>query len=449
MSLGNNMTQANSSAINETMNIDNIRGVPQTEYFVTNDSFKVIQNLVDENERFQISWANYTITECISNDGVLDFNGLHEIIHQIIDKRKTNANFREGIDQIQLVIDNPHLGTRAISTNVSRTINVNSLLNQFTDIMSSDQDVTLDGTNFSIQIIRMPSGGGRTKMINLAEDVKTKRCILQIKNNDNLCGPRAVIAALTYNTNIILNKEMNKNDITNIRIGRKLQKDLAVELCNKINHKPGKPFTLKSFKKVERYLKNVRIKIISANNFNTIIYKGIGARNITIHIYHHNDHYDVITSMAAFYGMSDYCQLCDKAYKHKKHICKAICITCKHSAHITPKSKKYCTDCNRYCYNEECFEQHKKPVSSTENSSCQTVCKCLSCNVIYERNKEAQIWLIGDFNARVGRKEPYVNTRLHKNEYEGEKEENEEEENVEEKNEENVEMENVEGENDE
>lgn len=374
---------------NEVFELSRSHQPPQIEYFVTNDSFVAIQNLVSENEQFQFTWATYTVKERISNDGVLDFNGLHEIIHQIIGKRKADAGFREGIDRIQLVIENDHLGTRAISTTVSTTINVGLVLNQFTDIMSSDQEVTLHGTTFSIQIVSMPSGGKRNKMINLAEDVRTKRCILQIKNNDNLCGPRAVIAALTYNTNIILNREINKNDITNIRKGRTLQLDLAVELCNKINHQPGEPFTLHSFKMVEKYLKNVRIKIISADNFNTVIYKGIGARDITIHIYHHDTHYDVITSMAAFYGMSDYCQLCDKAYKHKKHICKAICVTCKHSAHITPKSKKYCTDCNRYCYNEECFEQHKKPsLAATQPSPCQTVCKCLSCNIIYKRDEE-------------------------------------------------------------
>ena len=44
-------------------------------------------------------------------------------------------------------------------------------------------------------------------------------------------------------------------------------------------------------------------------------------------------------------------------------------------------------------------------------------------NRIKTKFKEAQICLMGDFNARVGRKEPYVNTRLHKNEYEREKEE--------------------------
>jgi hypothetical protein len=44
----------------------------------------------------------------------------------------------------------------------------------------------------------MPQGGHNTKILNLPHAKQTKTSIVQIKNNDNLCCPRAVVVALTY-----------------------------------------------------------------------------------------------------------------------------------------------------------------------------------------------------------------------------------------------------------
>ena len=66
------------------------------------------------------------------------------------------------------------------------------------------------------------------------KDKHTKRCILQIRNTDNLCTLWVIITALTHHTNIILGRQLNVNDITYIRKGRPLQTDLAVQLCLEI-----------------------------------------------------------------------------------------------------------------------------------------------------------------------------------------------------------------------
>ena len=65
----------------------------------------------------------------------------------------------------------------------------------------------------------MPQGGHNTKILNLAQAKQTKTSIVQIKNKDYLCCPRAVVVALTYPEenppiNTVISKEFSKNEIT-------------------------------------------------------------------------------------------------------------------------------------------------------------------------------------------------------------------------------------------
>jgi hypothetical protein len=142
-------------------------------------------------------------------------------------------------------------------------------------------------------------------------------------------------------------------------------------------------FGLPDIIKVEKCLKKACIKIVFADNFKTFLYTGILKRDVTGFLYKNKNHFDVITKMGAVLGTPNYFNRCDTQYKHKNHKYKALCVTCGSLAHAGNKSAKYCNECNRYCYNEECFEQHKKEV-------CQTVYKCLQCNKIIKRNEETE-----------------------------------------------------------
>ena len=56
------------------------------------------------------------------------------------------------------------------------------------------------------------------------------------KNCDNLCAPCCIIVGLTYHTNVIFDRELNNMEIKQIRMGRKIQTDLAQELCLSLIH---------------------------------------------------------------------------------------------------------------------------------------------------------------------------------------------------------------------
>ena len=65
--------------------------------------------------------------------------------------------------------------------------------------------------------------------------------------------------------------------------------------------------------------------------------------------------------------------------QHKCTEDKRKCILYLQEEHDT-KRKIFCKDCNRYCYNQDCFDNHQ--------DVCDTAFKCLICNKICLRNVE-------------------------------------------------------------
>jgi hypothetical protein len=131
---------------------------------------------------------------------------------------------------MKIIITSPILNN-PISTGL-KTINErgNSILNelgyQLTNILTSNEDIALEDCNFHAQVIPIPLGQGRQRIINLREDTKIKQCITVIKNDDNLCGPRAIVTGLAYyNLDIFLklniaSQSLTNNEITYIRKSR-------------------------------------------------------------------------------------------------------------------------------------------------------------------------------------------------------------------------------------
>jgi hypothetical protein len=156
--------------------------------------------------------------------------GLNEMIKIV----KEKTNFKKG-DLLNIVVNHKELWN-PISTGLSRTTEIDNLLNNIQSILTSNQDLDIYRCTFYAEVVNMPRGAtNANRILNIAEDSRTKRSIIQIKNKDNLCCPRAVIVGLTYHTNIILGKEYDhiKHNRPDIIILNKQQKqayllDIAV-----------------------------------------------------------------------------------------------------------------------------------------------------------------------------------------------------------------------------
>lgn len=105
-----------------------------------------------------------------------------------------------------------------------------------------------------------------------------------------------------------------------ISSGLSIQRTLAEELHNLANV-PLRQCDLNDVKTFQSALPGYQINIVSKESFNAIVYQGPEAEKM-IYLYHHDNHYDVITTMSGFLHRSYFCQKCQKGFNTKeKHIC--------------------------------------------------------------------------------------------------------------------------------
>ncbi|KAL4131304.1 hypothetical protein QTP88_008637 [Uroleucon formosanum] len=356
----------------------------------------VIQLNKKVQKKFKIHEADYKICfkEALIKDLKLSntkykIDYIHKALDSMLKLVKKNSNYEKG-DLINIIVMNPSL-KNTISTGMKSDNFLNNLKSIISNILTSDETIDITETTFQVQLVKIPRGSNQTKIINLSENIKTKNSIIQINNDDNLCCPRAIVVALSTQTNKILGHELDSNKIKQLKIGRKIQKDLALELCNMLTEYNEEGFTLNDIKNVELAL-DIQINVICAENLNTLIYKG-DDKETKIYLYKNGNHFDVIKSAKGFYGSSYYCEKCDKPYQNKnKHKClknknkdKNVCKLCtdfgKRFEHLSStKNRIYCEKCNRYCFNQECLDNH--------NYICNYVYKCIDCNRIVLRDTD-------------------------------------------------------------
>ena len=305
-------------------------------------------------------------------------HALHELVEFV--RQKTGFTSK---DLICITVTNEYFFQDICTDYCNTTSIVEKLIEKIIQILTSDQRVVFSECVFHVEIAHVPKGGKGTRILNLKKAKTTKRCIRQIKNDDELCGGRAVIVGLTYLTDTIFGHKFTDRQLKGIQDGRADQTNLTKELCRRIGHNGVDQFTYKDFKKCEKAL-NVQIIVISCEKQNAIDYKGRDSDS-KIYLYKQKNHFDVIRSMAALLGSSYYCEKCDKRYEVEPHTCSptdnAPCSLCEGPQHtVETKARLYCKECNRFAYNQECMDRHKKKV-------CPKVLKCQGCNKIVSRKQ--------------------------------------------------------------
>ena len=179
-----------------------------------------------------------------------------------------------------------------------------------------------------------------------------------------------------------IEKDCQYYDIINNR--RPLQSHLAKELHQKAKVPLG-ACGLNEVKQFQTYLSDYQINIVSKEHQNSILYSG-PENEKRVYLYFHDNHYDVITSMAAFFARERYCHICKKAYDHQgDHICPNASKLCYYPECATI-SWMHCDACNRYFKSKECFDRHKQ-TSGNAKSICSSLVKCTDCNTVVKRNK--------------------------------------------------------------
>ena len=172
-------------------------------------------------------------------------------------------------------------------------------------VESNDQFTLDDSVNINVVHVEMPQGSGRKRrdVVNLEGYLRKKDCIVQIKNKDELCCARAIIVAIAK-----YDKDPQYKSIVDQRC--RMQTRLAQELHETSGVSLGL-CGIPEVKKFQATLPGYQPNVVSKEHLNALIYSGSEAEK-HLYLYHHDNHYDVITSMPAFLARKQYCHKCKK-----------------------------------------------------------------------------------------------------------------------------------------
>ena len=169
--------------------------------------------------------------------------------------------------------------------------------------------------------VGMPQGGvsSRTRMhygFQLSKFLYTKQCVIRIRNKDLLCLARALVTDMA--------RQKKHPEWHSIRQGCKQQRLLGQWL----HQKAGVPEGLCGLQEVAKFqtvVNDYQIVVLSDIYFNATVYEG-PQREKQIYLYHHENHFDVITSASSFLGRNYWCLECKNGYDlQAKHRCSKVC----------------------------------------------------------------------------------------------------------------------------
>ncbi len=78
-------------------------------------------------------------------------------------------------------------------------------------VLTSSETLCIFESKFTVSVVNMPRGAGRSRILNLAKNLHAKQCIVGIENADNLCAPRAIVTGLTYFNELVFGKHLDRN----------------------------------------------------------------------------------------------------------------------------------------------------------------------------------------------------------------------------------------------
>ncbi len=199
--------------------------------------------------------------------------------------------------------------------------------------------------------------------------------IINIVNNDNLCGIRAILIAVAHQQK----QPIPKSDQLESQI------DQLLANCNLDRNKIiNYGQSIDDFRAIEHYLKTYQITIFRNDgkldkDYN-IIYQGPLAKKF-IYISYTQSHYNVIKSVKRYFNRRYYCHYCKHAYSNiNDHSCNYMCKLCKclnciQTQASLDKQKFVCTYCKSKCNSIKCLNIHVEKI-------CVQSKICIHCNSV-------------------------------------------------------------------
>lgn len=269
------------------------------------------------------------------------------------------------------------------------TLTFNDVWSILSKIFQSNANaLNTDTFCLSVTSVRLPIGEGRKRDYrNFEEMSRFCKGVIQIKNNDNLCLPRALVTAIAQHSIDKGWKQKVRRDIEKVQT--QLTNDLLKESRVRI---PENGAGIEELQKFQNYLQAYIITVYQyreKKKGSEVIFRGdVNTENkVALNLIYNNNHYNVITSLTAAFCCNYFCELCTKAYEHEDaHFCRAKCYSCKKSPPCAKEFDLSCIKCKRTFVSTHCFDKHISSMSS--RTSCENLRKCTFCSKLVKRDVE-------------------------------------------------------------
>ena len=271
----------------------------------------------------------------------------------------------------------------------AKSVRLNELLEQLANKLNSNESFDYNqGFNVEVVFVKRPRPGSGKKNRNVGQrcldnDNKKKKCIISIKNTDELCCARSIVTMIAHAHKDDSNDAYQ--DYRNIIQGRKIQEEKAIELHELTGVARG-PCGLEELEKFQRYLQpTYQLMVMCRTKPFFLIFKGPPA-DIEIKLIKSDTHYDGCSSFSAFQNRSYWCSLCEKGYNvkdAKHHPCEGrSCHSCNRNDcpdydRTNRNPPILCNFCHCRFYGNNCFDYHR------QKNLCQTHKTCQKCYAEY------------------------------------------------------------------
>ena len=272
-------------------------------------------------------------------------------------------------------------------------LTVERIMLEVSRVLQSHEDFRLDDT-FSLWVQHAAIPGGTCSTIESNQNVlllrklREKRCVTVVKNDDEICLARAlVIGKALADNDKKLYATLRKQKYPTHYTDRTEQTKRAMSLFGEAGLTVRR-FTLADVESFERVLSEYMIVIVGVEQLNSIIHAG-AYKEKKILLLLHSEHFDVLTSLPAWFEHNMYCFHCLKCYdRRESHRCQHTCKQCLKQDCPSLSSEQlsiHCDTCNRDFKGNECFSAHKT-MSKVQDprlqsrSLCQKVFICTDCS---------------------------------------------------------------------
>ena len=236
----------------------------------------------------------------------------------------------------------------------------------------------------------------------------TNKSVILIKNTeDNLCGPRAIVAAKAIaDYPDRRNPTCRRLAKTDSRSSDKHQKEAAIAFCEAAGVPRDTAVGADELKAFQNILPNYQlICIYTGRNHEAVAFSPYHKDKKVITIIHVDDHYHACSSLKGYRQTSHVCKYCFKGYDNEgHHRCasednKKFCLCCRredcaeflegHPQGLKPQQK--CTAYGRYFYRKQCYENHLKYSISGQLNPQDCICFNIGrCKLCKKLNRSRQ-----------------------------------------------------------